>query len=269
MLEFTNNEIEFMAKKDNELGWDILCAYCDSDKLEKNIIQKYGYKDYIIVKTWKHKEKEPEGFRYNPWWFAINAHERNCIYNNDLKKWFIYPNEEIPMPAHKPMVSKNVEIEVDCSEEDIQYDSPDAKDRKLLVKLNFDFDITNESYKDELDGIPYINFFAERNIPQLEKFVDNIKNNRFAVFTTDNIDTAITFDTYHKYLVWNLDDNIRFMAQDYDTIERTDDSLPLILMDTTINKNLFVSKMEKVIEIIKQSNDKYNKTGKTSGFKTV
>ena len=86
MSELSDISIEFMAKKDNQFGWDILCVHCDKDKFEKNIIQKYGYKEYKIVNTFKNEAKLEEGFCPNPWWFAISAHKRNCIYSNDLKK---------------------------------------------------------------------------------------------------------------------------------------------------------------------------------------
>lgn len=215
-------------KLENSPGWLPADLFGDIDSAKrfceknKEISNWYAY-EIFPDGEWKFNGVIFQETVLNPYDMHLTT---NYIYSTDLKKWFIHENEFIPLPKRN------------CEETD-----------EFIIQTRFTHDFNN--FEDITEGEFYLSpivtvkFKSEKqttsSLIDLYKFkklycrfIFNVKRNNFSTLIIDEF-------SYHKFLVWNLGNKVRFIIQDYCGWGNVE-----ILFDAIIDKDLFINTVENV-----------------------
>lgn len=213
-------------KDDYKEGWKLailpgstlLAEYqCSKYKIEKN------WKDYEVFDAGITRKKPKPNWnpKIEPYKIHILS---NWLYNSDTGRWFIYPDEKLPLPLRETKKIENIEINVTYDEID---ESSIDKDKSINLYFNIEIKTNKENYQECIDYSLMKTDF--------KKFFNEIKTKNYAKLIIEEVSKS-------KWFVWALDnDTIRFQIQDWESKKNHID----FAIDVEIEKNIFLEIMNK------------------------
>ncbi len=164
----------------------------------------------------------------------------NWRYSIELDRWFLDPEETIPVPNSKCEKTNNLAFEFDFPEEHNDFSDDDQECFPLVfVSLK-----TRKQSGETL--IEWI--WSDSDINDLLK---NLKRSTWCY--THIVINEIGFV---KFLLWSVDDKVRFKMQDYNDDEVYEP------VDILIDRQVFIKKLEKLLRDINKQAKKMNATAK-------
>lgn len=162
----------------------------------------------------------------------------NWIYWEELDKWFILDDEEIPYPKTQCEVSEFFNIH--------SYFPEDMNDWESFEGEEFIYSTVQVYLKSKEQKMESCIGLLKMS-KDVESFIENIKQGKFAKLIIESY-------SYHKFLVWNYENKIRLLVQDYNSDEVK------IIFDVLIDKEKFISVFEKTKKHIEKHNSAITKS---------
>jgi len=149
--------------------------------------------------------------------FNIIHNTSDWLYDIDTNKWYISPDEQLPLPITKAKKVKALSFNVNFGELE-EYDFDEDENRPVTLDIDLEVNAGKESASFNID------YIIEKE--KLESFIQEVNDDK------KYIQLSLDEYQYIKAFIWQKDDKIdRFQIQDWNSNDLN------ILLDVEIDKN--------------------------------
>lgn len=234
---------EVLYKTEDSIGWDL--AIFNGDKeIVKEKCQSHNWFEYRIFDGSSYYREIKDKLKYCPDPYVVHTHSY-WVYSHELDKWLIDDEEISPYPQKKCRKINDIEFKYTFDETDENWNDPEDFEDEEEDEIYISADVRIKANKKEIVEIVEVNNFY---IDDIEKFINKLRNNKFAIFHINEF-------TSDKYIAWEKDGKIRFMVCDYST--SSDREYIPIILDVLIDKEIFFNKFENFYFNIKKESSKF------------